>query len=93
LPGFPDAFSDDGRSLNVTGFADLSTAAPIFLAGVNAIVSPSGAPCVLGTLHFSAGGAPLPAATFAPIIGVRVSQTLGTLDRRRIGSGGVSSAP
>jgi hypothetical protein len=87
LPGFPDAYTSDHRTVNALGWGNLSTDAIAFLSGVNTIASPAGGDCVLGTLHFSAAGVPLAAATFSPIIGVTPGVMVGTLDRRRLSSG------
>jgi hypothetical protein len=84
LPGFPDAFSDDHRTLNALGWGTVSADAVTWLAAVNAIVSPAGGNCVLGTLHRRTALAPLPVSTFSPAIGVVPGTKIATLDRRRL---------
>jgi hypothetical protein len=82
-PGFPDGFTDDHATVNDTGITNAHSAAVDFLAQVNAEPGVSGGTCVHGVVHTSAGGAPLPAATFTPTLGHVISETIATIDRRR----------
>jgi len=84
LPGFPDAYTDDHRTLNTLAWGTLSTDAVAYLNGLNTIPSPAGGSCVVGTVHFSAAGSPLAVADFSPVIGVTPGRFVGTLDRRRL---------
>lgn len=84
LPGFPDVFSDDHKTLNPLGWGTASHEAAIFLAGVDTIPSPAGGTCVLGTVHRSAHNAPLAVSTFSPAQGIVPGRAIGTLDRRRL---------
>ena len=84
FPGFPDVFSDDHRSLNALGWGTAQSEALHFFANVNAMTSPAGGNCVLGTVHRAEGGAPLAIATFGPAIGIVPGLAIGTLDRRRL---------
>lgn len=83
LPGFPDAFTSDHKTLNALGWGTSSSAAVTFLTGVDTIASPAGGLCVIGTVHRRTARAPLTAATFSPAQGIVPGRMIGTLDRRR----------
>lgn len=82
IPGVPDVFISDNWRLSATAWGNLTASGRDLYNALNALPSPGGTPQVVGTVHRSNAGAPLPAAEFAPYIGVVPSAKVVTIRRR-----------
>lgn len=82
VPAVPDVFVDHGWQLNQLGYGNLQASGRDFYAHANTIRAPDGTPCVFGTVHRSAAGAPLAVASFDPYTGVVPTAKVVTIRRR-----------
>lgn len=82
LPAFPHEFTDDQRTVNELGYAEIGHSAGLWLQHVNALDSPAGGLCELVTLHRQANGVPLAVAQARALISAVPVPRVATLRRR-----------
>lgn len=82
MPGMPDGFTSDHVSLNNFGYSETASHAFGFLNECNAVPSPAGGTCLLGSLSRSVAGVPRVAALFSPFGAVEPVRRVATIRRR-----------
>lgn len=82
MPGLPTEFTDDQRTINELGWAEIGARATEWLNDLNATPSPAGGNCALVTLHRQRAGVPFVASVSAPIDSATPGARVATLRRR-----------
>ena len=82
LPGLPDGFVDGSWQLSASGYANLLDAGVNFKLQLESLPSYPDQTLVLGTLHRSRAGVPLPHSIFSPYLSVEPALKVVTIRRR-----------
>jgi hypothetical protein len=82
VPAVPDVFIADNYQLNQLAWGNLMASGTDLYHELNDLPAPDGTTQVVGTLQRVRAGTPLPAAVFAPYIGVTPSPHICTIRRR-----------
>lgn len=92
VPAVPDLFIDSNRRISNSGYANMVEKGSNLYDAMRAIPAFLGGFCVPITVHRSRNGAPLPASTYEPIVGVQTSRRVATV-RRRLSESDLFSLP